>query len=148
MSGVAVLVGTRASRADTTPACSSRASQSFWGDAGSTHRPPQAAHSWTVVAPSRSACSGSEHRGQSSGAASSIASRVASAPQRAQNRLPTNIGAKHDGQVTVASAAPQYSQRADSAEAGAPQPGQRSEESGKAVREMDWFFRLPIGLIY
>jgi hypothetical protein len=30
-----------------------------------------------------------------------------SAPQREQNRLPLKAGAKHDGQVTVASAEPQ-----------------------------------------
>jgi hypothetical protein len=41
------------------------------------------------------------------GEASSTSSRVASAPQRAQKRLPANIGAKQDGQVTVASAEPQ-----------------------------------------
>ena len=60
--------------------------------------------------------------------------RVASAPQRAQNRLPRNIGAKQEGQVTVASAAPQYVQVAASADDGAPQPGQRRGESGTAGR--------------
>jgi hypothetical protein len=54
---------------------------------------------------------------------------VASAPQRAQNQLPTNIGAKQAGHVTVAKAAPQYSQRTLSASAGAPQPGHRAVDS-------------------
>jgi hypothetical protein len=40
-------------------------------------------------------------------ASSSNPTRFDSAPQRGQKRLPTNIAAKHDGQVTVASVAPQ-----------------------------------------
>lgn len=50
---------------------------------------------------------------------------MASAPHRAQNRLPANIDAKHEAQVTVASAEPQYAHDAASAVAGAPQPGHR-----------------------
>jgi hypothetical protein len=42
-----------------------------------------------------------------SGVSSSSSSRAASAPQRAQKRLPANIGAKQEAQVTVASAEPQ-----------------------------------------
>jgi hypothetical protein len=49
----------------------------------------------------------SRQRGQRSGFSSSSTSRLASAPHRAQNRLPANIAAKQDAQVTVASAEPQ-----------------------------------------
>jgi hypothetical protein len=46
-------------------------------------------------------------RGHGSGFASSMTSRVTSTPQLVQKRLPLNRGAKHEGQLTVASAEPQ-----------------------------------------
>ena len=74
----------------------------------------------------------SRQRGHFSGVASSETSRVASTPQWGQKRLPWKIGAKHDGQVTVASAHPQYAQAASAVLAGAPQPGHLSTDSGMA----------------
>src|SRR5690348_13799651 len=81
-------------------------------------------HSRNFVLPSVSASILTWQRGQSSFV--SIAGSVAgtAAPQCEQNFAPAKIVPKHEGHVTVASRAPQWSHCVASAETGAPHIGQ------------------------
>lgn len=89
--------------------------------------PPHEGHWCIGVAPTRTGSIDALQLGHGSRNPGSSAGAAARPPQCGQNWDPANIEAKHDGHVTAASAAAQYSQRMASAGAGAPQLGQLSE---------------------
>ena len=60
---------------------------------------------------------------------SSRSARSRRAPHFGQNRAPSKIRAKHDGQLTVARLARQYGHRGASGSTAAPQFGQCKEEA-------------------
>jgi hypothetical protein len=68
--------------------------------------------------------------GQRIGWAPDFSERLRATPQYGQKAAPSNSRPKQDGQLTVASLARQYSHRAASGAAGAPQLGHRSVEAG------------------
>src|SRR5882724_4289640 len=92
----------------------------------STHKPSQRGHSRRFVVPTTTAFMSTLHRGQDSRPAATASGRSTLAPQWEQNFAPWKISPKQDGQATVASRAPQCSQRGESDEVGAPHIGQLS----------------------
>jgi hypothetical protein len=64
------------------------------------------------------------HPGQVTGAAAPWTFRARPVPQLEQNAAPSNISAKHEGQLTVARRALQYGHRRASGSTAAPQLGQ------------------------
>ena len=80
--------------------------------------------------------------GQITAAAAGSAVRARSAPQLGQNFAPSNIRAKQDGQLTVASRALQYGHRRASGSTAAPQFGQCSDEASAAIALRIAVFRI------
>jgi hypothetical protein len=74
------------------------------------------------------------HPGQRA-SAPSCSMRAAAVPQCGQKRVPSNIRAKHFGQLIVASRALQYGQRVAWGSAEAPQFGQCSKEASVIARQ-------------
>jgi hypothetical protein len=91
--------------------------------AASSQTPSQRRHSSIVTLPTVTCDSSPLHAGQGV-AEPSVSTRPRAAPHFGQNAVPSNIGAKHDAQVTAASRARQYSHRRASGSAAAPQFGQ------------------------
>jgi len=73
------------------------------------------------------------HPGHVTASAPASADRDRAVPQDGQNAAESNISAKHDGQLTVASRAVQYGQRRASGSTAAPQFGQCSDEASAAI---------------
>jgi hypothetical protein len=71
--------------------------------------------------------------GQVTVAAAGSADRDRGVPQPGQNAAVSNISAKQDGQLTVASRAVQYGQRRASGSTAAPQFGQCSDEASEGI---------------
>ena len=91
--------------------------------AASSQTPSHPVHSSSDAPPSATCCSSFLQDGHLAPEASA-STRSRRAPHFGQKAAPSNMSAKHDGQLTIAKRAWQYGQRRASGSAAAPQLGQ------------------------
>jgi hypothetical protein len=113
--------------------CPSRSAHRRSKAADSIHVPSQRLHSSRSTSPTRTHRMWSRHPGHLIVCCSGCSDRLRAAPQYGQKAAPSNSRPKQTGQPTVASCAWQYSHRAASGVAGAPQLGHRSVEGSRLM---------------